>query len=104
MDQHSNFNTKKEHAVSEAGKAGNKENLLALSYQDALDAVGREEPAVVEAITEYVFAYSEKVGDLLKRGSDYLDLLTPLPTTPALERIAMELVLEAVEDELDSED
>ena len=44
------------------------------------------------------------MGELLREGTDYLDLLTPSDSTPALECIAMELVLETAEEELDSEE
>lgn len=78
--------------------------LLALSYDDAVAALENEDPAAVTMATEYILAYSEKVGELLKQGSDYLALLTPSASTPALERIAMELVLETAEEELDAEE
>lgn len=81
-----------------------REALLALPYDVALDALEREEYAAVTLATEYVLFYSEKVGELLKQGRDYLALLTPTPATPALERIAMELVLETAEEELNSEE
>ncbi len=78
--------------------------LLALSYDDALEALENEDPAAVTMATEYILDYSEKVGELLRQGSDYLELLTPSASTPALERIAMELVLETAEEELDAEE
>lgn len=83
---------------------GERAALLALSYDDAMDRLDREDPAAVALATEYILAYSDKVGELLRQGKDYLELLTPSDATPALERIAMELVLETAEEELDSED
>lgn len=78
--------------------------VFALGYSEALDALEKEDPAVVAVATEYILDYSEKVGELLKNGKDYLALLTPGPAAPAIERIAMEVVLETVEEELAQED
>lgn len=78
--------------------------LLRLSYDEAMKALEAEEPAAVAVATEYILNYSEKVGELLKAGKDYLDFLAPKPDLPAIERIAMELVLETVEEELDGEE
>lgn len=78
--------------------------LRALSYDAALAALDAEDPAALALATEYITACSEQVGELLKQGRDYLELLTPLPDGAAIERIAMELVLETVEDELAGED
>ena len=84
--------------------AEEREALLALDYKAALDALENEDTAVVALATEYIVQYSEKVGEELKQGRDYLALLAPKENTPAIERIAMEIVLESVEDELDSEE
>lgn len=78
--------------------------LFALGYDAALAALEKEESVAVAVATEYILDYSEKVGFLLKEGRDYLDLLTPAADTPAIERIAMAVVLEAVEEELAEED
>ena len=78
--------------------------LFRLDYDQAAQALETEDPVAVAIATEYILDYSEKVGKLLKDGKDYLELLTPGPETPAIERIAMELVLETVEEELDGED
>ena len=84
--------------------AEEREALLALDYKAALDALENEDAAAVALATEYIVQYSEKVGEELKQGRDYLALLAPKENTPAIERIAMEIVLESVEDELDSEE
>ena len=78
--------------------------LFLLGYDETIKALEAEDPAAVAVATEYILSYSEKVGQLLKEGKDYLELLTPRPELPAIERIAMELVLETVEEELDGED
>lgn len=78
--------------------------LLALEYAEAMEALEAEEPLAVAVATEYLLHYSEQVGELLKTGQDYLSLLTPSAAMPAIERIAMEVVLETVEEELDKED
>lgn len=78
--------------------------LYRLSYDEVMDALENEEPVAVAVATEFILDYSEKVGELLKAGKDYLDLLAPRPELPAVERIAMELVLETVEDELNGEE
>lgn len=97
---------------SEAGKPGagyypteeEKAACLILGYKETLTALENEEPVAVAVATECILAYSTRVGELLKQGRDYLDLLTPGPETPAIERIAMEVVLETVEEELDNEE
>lgn len=78
--------------------------LLALDYEAASDALEKADPAALALATEYILQYSEKVGEELKQGRDYLALLTPTDQTPPIERIAMEIVLESVEEELDAED
>lgn len=78
--------------------------FMQLSYDEAMRALDAEEPTAVAVATEYILEYSEKVGELLKSGEDYLELLAPDPALPAVERIAREIVLETVEEELDSED
>ena len=84
--------------------AEEREALLALDYKAAAEALENEDAAAVALATEYIVQYSEKVGEELKQGRDYLVLLAPKENTPAIERIAMEIVLESVEDELDSEE
>jgi len=78
--------------------------LSRLSYEQAMQALEAEDPVAVAVATEYILDYSEKVGKLLKEGRDYLELLAPRPELPAIERIAVELVLETVEEELDREE
>ena len=104
MGRENDHGGKKRYEAGEALSDDMRAALLALSYDDALDALENEDPAAVTMATEYILAYSEKVGELLKQGSDYLALLTPTASTPALERIAMELVLETAEEELDAEE
>ncbi len=72
-----------------------------LSYDEAVAALDADDPAVVEAVTAHITRYSAEAGELLQAGRDYLDLLTPTGDTPVLEAIAMELVREVLEDELD---
>ena len=76
----------------------------ALSYDAAVAALEAEEPIAVTVATEFILQYSEKVGALLKEGKDYLPVLTPTDATPAIEAIAMEVVQEAVEEEMDAAD
>lgn len=78
--------------------------MLALDYQAASNALERADPVALAVATEFILQYSEKVGEELKQGRDYLNLLTPDDKTPPIERIAMEIVLESVEEELESED
>jgi hypothetical protein len=84
--------------------AEEQEALLALDYKAASEALENEDAAALALATKYILEYSEKVGEELKQGRDYLALLTPKEHTPAIERIAMEIVLESVEEELDSEE
>lgn len=78
--------------------------VMALDYKAASDALERADPAALAIATEYILKYSEKVGEELKQGRDYLALLTATDETPPIERIAMEIVLDSVEEELDAED
>ncbi len=75
-----------------------------LSYDEAVDALEREEPEVTSLVTARIMYFSEQVAERLKDGSDYLDLLTPSKDTPVLEAIAMEIVREAVEEEMEEAD
>jgi hypothetical protein len=75
--------------------------LFRLSYDQAMKALEAEDPAAVAVATEYILDYSEKVGELLKEGKDYLKLLNPRPELTAIERIAIEIVLETVEEALE---
>lgn len=99
-----NGETGKKPPESDALSPEERAALHALSYDEAIDALEREDPAAVALATEYILFYSEKVGELLREGRDYLDLLTPSGDTPALQCIAMEMVLETAEEELDSEE
>ena len=78
--------------------------LARLSYDQATQALEAEDPVAVAVATEYILVYSAKVGQLLKGGKDYLELLALRPELSAIERIAIEFVLEAVEEELDGEE
>lgn len=78
--------------------------LAALGYEEALDALEAEDPVALAVTAEYIALYSQKAGELLKEGKDYFSLLTGAGAVPALERIAMEMVLEAFEDELSEND
>jgi uncharacterized membrane protein len=78
--------------------------LFRLGHDQVMQALEAEDPVAVAVATEYILDYSEKVGALLKEGKDYLELLAPRPDLSAIERIAMEIVLETVEEELDGED
>ena len=87
-------------APTEAERAA----LFKLNYEQALAALEKEDPVAVAVATEFILDLSEQVGVLLKEGKDYLAFLTPLPNAPAIERIAMEMVMETVEDELAEEE
>ena len=77
--------------------------LLALGRVEAMAALEREDPLALALATEFISLYAEKITDALKNGRDYLPLFTPADDIPHIERIAMEIVLESVEDELESE-
>lgn len=78
--------------------------VLALDYKAASEALEKADPVALAVATEFILQYSEKVGEELKQGRDYLALLSPTDKTPAIERISMEIVLESVEEELNEED
>lgn len=77
--------------------------LLALGRPEAMAALEREDPLALALATEFINIYAAKITDALKKGHDYLPLFTPADGTPHIERIAMEIVLESVEDELEAE-
>lgn len=87
------------HKLTPEERAG----VLALDYEAASEALENADPVALAVATEYILQYSEKVGEELKQGKDYLDLLTATDKTPPIERIAMEIVLDSVEEELDQE-
>ncbi|MDR2076265.1 MAG: hypothetical protein LBP61_04955 [Desulfovibrio sp.] len=78
--------------------------LAALSREEVLSALEREEEAVFAAVSRYIVRYAGLVGGELKAGRDYLPLLAPRLDVPPLEAVAMEIVLETVEEELAEED
>jgi hypothetical protein len=77
--------------------------LLALSADEAAALLDADDPQALALAEEFVLAYSARAGECLKDGGDYLDMLSPGPETPALEVMAMEAVLEALEAELERE-
>ena len=77
---------------------------LALTLEEAAQALGEEEPVAVAVATEFIMSYAVKVGELLRAGNDYLECLTPGDTTPALEEIAMDIVRDAVSKKLIEEE
>ncbi len=111
-DKTQNQNTDREKTRTQRCDAGEgavlteeeRKTLCALNYKEAMAAIEQENPAVIALATEFIALYSERLGQRLKEGQDYLALLTARADTPAIERIAMELVLESAEAELDEED
>lgn len=77
--------------------------LLALDRAQATAALEREDPAALALATEFINIYAGKISEALRAGKDYLPLFAGSSTTPAIERIAMEIVLESIESELESE-
>ncbi len=82
----------------------------AYSYEELLEILendetggGGEHPAIA-LIERRIAEYSTLAGETLRQGRGYLPLLTPAADTPAADIIAMECVLAALEEELDSED
>jgi hypothetical protein len=86
-------------ALSAADRAA----LLALDEEAAERALEAEDPTAMALVTEYILAYSQKLGEELKAGRDYLPLLTPGEATAPLEAIAMMIVLDSAEAELEAE-
>lgn len=80
------------------------EALASLSRQEVFEALDREDEAVVAAVSECIGVLAEQVGLVLKDGKDYLEMLTPDGETPAVLAVAMDIVLETLEEELESED
>lgn len=80
------------------------EALASLSRQEVFEALDREDEAVVAAVSEFIGILAEQVGLVLKDGKDYLEMLTPDDNTPAVLAVAMDIVLETLEEELESED
>ena len=80
------------------------EALASLSRQEVFEALDREDEAVVAAVSQYIALLAEQVGLVLKEGRDYLEMLSPHDDTPAVLAVAMDIVLETLEEELESED
>lgn len=78
--------------------------LLALDEKAAAALLDAEDPDAISLATEFVLAYSHKVGGLLQQDKEYLHVLTPTPQTPGIEAQAMRLVMQAVEEELNEAD
>ena len=78
--------------------------LAALSREEVLSALEREEEVILAAVSRYIVHHAGRIGEELKAGRDYLPLLTPRRDVPPLEAVAMEIVLEAMEEELAEED
>lgn len=77
--------------------------LLALDRTQAMAALEKEEPGALALATEFIDVYADKISLALKAGKDYLSFFEASETTPAIEKIAMEIVLESIEEELESE-
>ncbi len=79
----------------------------AYSYEELLEILDdddAEDHPAISLVERRIAEYSSLAGEALRQGRDYLPLLTPAADTPAVDAIAMECVLAALEEELDEED
>ena len=100
----SSLSAKGVHQEDSLRDAAERAALAALSYDDALRALEADNPIALAVTEEYIAVYSQRAGKLLKEGKDYLALLADTGSVSPLERIAMEIVLEVFEDELNEEE
>ncbi|MDR2160714.1 MAG: hypothetical protein LBO77_01005 [Desulfovibrio sp.] len=75
--------------------------LASLSLENVLSALECEDGPVFAAVSRCIVRYAELAGLELQAGRDYLPLLTPGENTPPLAAVAMNIVLETVEEELE---
>lgn len=76
-------------------------DLSALSYDAVCDALEAEDPRVEAAVTEIINRYAELAGEALEKGEDYLPVLMAQPARSALEQVALEILQEAFEEEME---
>ncbi|MDR2489169.1 MAG: hypothetical protein LBD42_06745 [Desulfovibrio sp.] len=74
--------------------------ILALDYASVSQALRADDPVTVAVTTEFIVHYSLKVAQVLREGNEFLHVVTHEESTPAVERIAMGIVREAVSESL----
>ena len=77
--------------------------ILALDHRSASMALRAEEPLVTAVATEFIVHYSLKVAEVLRQGNEFLHVVNPTESTPAIECIAMAIVRESVAESLAQE-
>ena len=77
--------------------------VLALDHKAVSEALSREESVVSTVATEFIMYYSLRVAEALRQGNEFLHVVKPTESTPAVERIAMAIVREAVSESLAQE-
>jgi hypothetical protein len=73
-----------------------REAVFALDHREVSQALGREDPLVTAVATEFIVYYSLRVAEALHKGNEFLHLVKPGRSTPAVESIAMTIVRESV--------
>jgi hypothetical protein len=74
--------------------------ILAMDLPSAVKALKADDPVTVAVTTEFIVRYSLKVAQTLRESDDFLHVVTPEESMPAVERIAMGIVREAVSESL----
>ena len=77
--------------------------ILALDYAAVAQALNEEEPVTVAVTTGFIVQYSLKVAQALREGNEFLHVVNPTESTPAIECIAMAIVRESVAESLAQE-
>lgn len=85
----------------EAAKAKQRKALESLSYEGVLAALENEEQVVMDAMRERVLVYTDKAGQALSEGKDYLTALTPTDDDSILDVVAMDIVREVFDEEME---
>ena len=85
----------------EAAKAEQRKALESLSYEGVLAALENEEQVVMDAMRERVLVYTDKAGQALSEGQDYLTVLTPKDDDSILDVVAMDIVREVFDEEME---
>ncbi|WP_027187239.1 hypothetical protein [Desulfovibrio cuneatus] len=85
----------------EAAKAEQRKALESLSYEGVLAALENEEQVVMDAMRERVLVYTDKAGQALSEGQDYLPVLTPTDDDSILDVVAMDIVRDVFDEEME---
>ena len=79
----------------------NREKLAALSYEQVCSMLEDGDELVEDAVEKIIEEYAEICAEPLQRGEDYLPTLMAIPVSCPLQKVAVEILEEAFEEELE---